>query len=606
MSTDSNSRDVSSSCEVTAHPQETTAGGIVLIVARPENGTYRVRWRVIGPVRLSAQDTRIALLGATTVTGRDPVVIDERNPEIRATLDTTPLAVGSWQVRLTLIPVGDKSDGGSARGNGKVQRIEGSTDLITVSAKPLGAGDDLSVTMKPAAVPPTEDQALWVAIRNGTNAIGFENFQEFMDRVMCDAGYPLRDGRVRQTARRVARRTALPFPHVDQYRLLKAAAEVFLMLYSGVNIGDFRNFDVQEESVRLNRTVTQTELEQEFRDYLVEVPTGDGRFLDVLPYLELIRLKLRDVPIVGSPKDEAAARVCYGILADKLANPSFIELLWSYWIEKGGLPRTVGAINWRFQNRTVRGRDPLIGLDIDPLRGLNNLLWGYGRDAQHRLTAAQRRDEYQHLYGLGDGQRPGSGVRNADVRSRFVQAFHDLLTLASEFYRNDDVLTVKADAFGLLNALRDVHLLLSEGAHNQYGDLPWTARQEMLMEQFIVAMPQVREFLPIRTMVPDREEWIGAVDSMNRLQGWSSDISALHYRDLAVFGEQLLLSIRFGDWVRVNASEQAANFARYWRREVRGYIHAYRAVSGIDLGQPVTRTAITRPAQRQFGAFQSN
>jgi len=38
-----------------------------------------------------------------------------------------------------------------------------------------------------------------------------------------------------------------------------------------------------------------------------------------------------------------------------------------------------------------------------------------------------------------------------------------------------------ADAFPVLNALREVHLLLAEGAHNQYGDLPWTARHEMLM-----------------------------------------------------------------------------------------------------------------------------
>ncbi len=29
--------------------------------------------------------------------------------------------------------------------------------------------------------------------------------------------------------------------------------------------------------------------------------------------------------------------------------------------------------------------------------------------------------------------------------------------------------------------------------------------------------------------------------------------------------------------------EQAANWARYWRPEVQGYIHAYRAVTGVDL-----------------------
>ena len=41
------------------------------------------------------------------------------------------------------------------------------------------------------------------------------------------------------------------------------------------------------------------------------------------------------------------------------------------------------------------------------------------------------------------------------------------------------------------------------------------------------------------------------VDAMKKLQGWS-DTSVLHFRNLAIFGEQLLLSIRYGDWSDVN------------------------------------------------------
>ena len=65
------------------------------------------------------------------------------------------------------------------------------------------------------------------------------------------------------------------------------------------------------------------------------------------------------------------------------------------------------------------------------------------------------------------------------------------------------------------------------------------------------------------------------------LQGWS-DTSLLHFRDRAVFGEQLLLGTRFGAWTTVIEPEQGANWARYWRPEVQGYIHAHRAVAGID------------------------
>jgi hypothetical protein len=57
----------------------------------------------------------------------------------------------------------------------------------------------------------------------------------------------------------------------------------------------------------------------------------------------------------------------------------------------------------------------------------------------------------------------------------------------------------------------------------------------------------------------------------------------LHFRNLGVFGEQVLLSIRFGAWTTVNEPVQAANWARFWRAEIQGYVHAYRAVTAVDL-----------------------
>jgi hypothetical protein len=127
-----------------------------------------------------------------------------------------------------------------------------------------------------------------------------------------------------------------------------------------------------------------------------------------------------------------------------------------------------------------------------------------------------------------------------------------------------------------------VHLLLAEGAHNQFGDLPWTARVEMLLEQWLLSRPELREFLRGRAMVPYREAWMGQVDTMKRLQGWT-DVTVTHFNDLAVYGEQILLSIRYGDWSVVNDQEQARNWARYWRPEVQGYIYAYQMATGVDL-----------------------
>ena len=59
-----------------------------------------------------------------------------------------------------------------------------------------------------------------------------------------------------------------------------------------------------------------------------------------------------------------------------------------------------------------------------------------------------------------------------------------------------------ADGFPVLNALKETHLLLTQGAHNQFGELPETAREEMLMEMWLLGRTETREFLSDRAKVP--------------------------------------------------------------------------------------------------------
>jgi hypothetical protein len=346
---------------------------------------------------------------------------------------------------------------------------------------------------------------------------------------------------------------------------------------------DFSDPDlVADYDGRNDRNRQPSDLRQLWRRYLVHI-NGSEPGLDTLPYLALIRRNLGDTSLIqGDPKVRRAVEVCDGIVQKKLTSPCFIELIWSYWHEESMLVQTLHAIALRFQNQRTAVRDPLANLDIDPLRPLSNLLWGYIQDEQHRLTVPRRAYEYDHHYGITLHGKAVPSLRSADSRSKFLEAFHNLLTACVTFYKQDDNTMIIADAFPVLTALKDVHLLLAEGAHNQFGDLPSTARIEMLMQQWLLARPEMREFIGGRVMVPYAEAWMDRVDSMKKLQNWT-DVTVVHFNELARFGEQLLLSIRYGSWSEIHDSRFAANWARDWRPEARQFIDSYRAVTGVDL-----------------------
>ena len=390
-----------------------------------------------------------------------------------------------------------------------------------------------------------------------------------MDRLFC--GTTQKSDR--QTYNGLLGKRFLPFTDTDAYRVLKAATEAFVIVNCGIT-----------------RTLSD--------EYLVSVSANGGE-VNMLPYLAIIRRKLPDVALSAPITKDKDAALCDGFVNEKLTNPCLLELIWSYWHEEGMLVQTMNAITRRFQNiRGPAGRnDALANMEVNPLRPLNNLLWGYIQDEQHRLTVARRDGEYRHEYGLGLQGLAVPRFSPADTNSAFIEAFHRLLRLCTEFYKQDDQTTVKADAFGVLNALKEVHLILSQAAHNQFGDMPSTARVEMLMQQWLLSRSEFAEFLPTRVMVAYPEPWMDRVDAMKKLQGWT-DTSVIQFHNLAVFGEQILLSIRYGAWSQVFEPAQAFNFARAWRPQVQGYIHAYRAATGVELGAETvdSRVDATQPS----------
>jgi hypothetical protein len=115
----------------------------------------------------------------------------------------------------------------------------------------------------------------------------------------------------------------------------------------------------------------------------------------------------------------------------------------------------------------------------------------------------------------------------------------------------------------------------------------------MLIEQYLLARPEMREFLGSRPMVAYREPWMDRVDNVKTLKGWT-DVSVVHFHDLAVFGEQLLLSIRWDAWSVIDDPAAGKAWARFWRPEIQGYVHALRATIGVDLSvEPTSSTEET-------------
>jgi hypothetical protein len=429
-----------------------------------------------------------------------------------------------------------------------------------------------------------------------TEAVSFDKYARFMDLLFC-ADRKDQTGAAGKAFSKLLQRRFLPFTDTDAYRVLKVATEAFVVVNCGVFTGDTVLEGEAGVLADLVDYLDRRDLPRPGPEPFLEKVDG----LRILPYLAIIRRKLPDIPINdairGGDLSNLEADLCDGFIREKLRNPCLLELIWSYWHEEGMQVQTMNAIARRYQNIRGFGRpDPLANVEVNPLRPLNNLLWGYIQDEQHRLSVARRNGEYDHEYGLRLEGRAVQAYQAADSRSKFIEAFHHLLRLCTVFYKQDDDTTVKADAFGVLNALKEVHLILSQGAHSQFGDLPPTARIEMLMQQWLLSRGEFREFLPTRVMVAYPEPWMDRVDAMKTIQGWT-DTSVMHFHSLAVFGEQLLLSIRYGAWSIVVEPTQAFNFARFWRPQVQGYIHAYCAATGVELGAEIvdSRVDVTLP-----------
>jgi hypothetical protein len=485
---------------------------------------------------------------------------------------------------------GDNTGGGNGNGGGFGGPGDGTGD----DGRPRGTADSPFVVALTRSDDPSLEQyeiALWDLIGATSKATSFAVYSGFLDTFFDRRTETDRENRYWETKRNSAvRRPVSPYG-LDAWDLVTTATDIFIKHQAGA-ISDvpWLIHEKHYGPAQVREPFPDTG-KQEFEDRLVK---QIGKNPNLSSYLELVRRKLSELPTLNvfSLSDDRS-----GIFRDRIESPLLIELIWSYWMEQGMLVQAMNAIALRFQNAVVPElANPLISLATDPLRPLSNLLWGYVQSEGSRLPMARRVYEYAHAYGLEMVGKAVPTMRVAESRSRFLEAFHTLLQSALGFYKEHDDLTVKADGFPLLNVLTEVHTLLAQGAHNQFNDLPWTARSEMMSMQWLLARPEFREFLGGRIMVPYPEPWMDRVDTMKSLQGWG-DTSVTAFYWLATYSEQILLSIRYGNWSMITDGALAARWAERWRYAVQSYAHYYRQVTGVDLSVPV---ADARDGSRRF------
>lgn len=487
------------------------------------------------------------------------------------------------------------------------------------------------------AIEPQLDWGYWKDIETNTSSIAYGQFEDVLNWLTCageeptawkqlkscgadglpkpaqtqgpsdpkaaPGGQPARtaSGSPRADLVRAPGRLALPFPGVDPYRQLKAAAEGFLLwkcrpLRPG--------FDPEASpSTDANHPIDpKTELKLTADDpekYRTTNPIPrDAGAAGPSTVLATIAAIIQNNGVAGLTLAKGEQGLCGLIDPCKLECPMMVELIWTYWMEEAGLFQTSNALLLRFQNVKLPMRDPLLKLKISALRNLANVMWGFVQDDQHRLSVTRRAYEYQQQYGL---PLVGRALRDMDPSSRrapFLDAFHGLLHQAAEFYVQDANTQIVADGFPMLESLRGLHLVLHEGFANQYGDLTWTSRQEALMYQWLLSRPEIVSAFGDQTS-PLPEAWMQVVDQMRSLQGWPGP-STRYYATLATSGERILLSARWNAWIHEGMNEDnVKQWARFFRKDIQQYISAYRAVTGVDLSKGVETTPPATLIQRR-------
>ena len=109
-----------------------------------------------------------------------------------------------------------------------------------------------------------------------------------------------------------------------------------------------------------------------------------------------------------------------------------------------------------------------------------------------------------------------------------------------------------------------------KGPTTNTATFPGRPDTEMLLEQWLLARPELREFLPTRVMVAYPEPWMDRVDAMKSCSGLDRHVRALLPRPRRCSANSSCCRSGSAIGATVFDRNQAGNWARYWRQEAQG------------------------------------
>ena len=172
----------------------------------PEGGTYIVRWLVEPPGSLMPTGERLAIDDDhiySVFSAEEPGGPARATFDVQATDNPVTVAV-DVRYRKGQFPLGQaRAAHRAAPARTEATRsfeaaprtLSGPTGGADLGPAGSAAGatsasgaptpTPVAVTMQRAAITPTATQALWTLIRQSTNALSFQNYQAFMEQVLC-------------------------------------------------------------------------------------------------------------------------------------------------------------------------------------------------------------------------------------------------------------------------------------------------------------------------------------------------------------------------------------------------------------------------------------